>query len=217
MSQSAGPSADILMLLPKPRAGVSDADRVTFASSQVVRGRQADPGAASVNSIQTRLEAESDARVVHATVESAFGRSAEAELVERLRCMRGTFGLVAIRNSEVVGHVMFSRVAVDGLKNGLAAVGLAPLSVRRDVQRLGVGTALMKAGLEEVRRRGIAVVVVLGHRDYYPRFGFEEATSRGLTCKWAGDGGAFMVLELVADALGKMGGRVEYDAAFDVF
>ena len=138
-------------------------------------------------------------------------------MVEALRRVPGSFGLVAMRNAEVVGHVMFSRVAVEGLKEGLASVGLAPLAVRRDVQRLGVGTALMRAGLEEVSRRGIAVVVVFGHRDYYPRFGFEEASSRGLTCKWAGDGGAFMVLELVADALAKTGGRVEYDAAFDVF
>ena len=170
-----------------------------------------------MNGSKVRIESASDAKAVRSVIESAFGRQTEADLAEELRGSPGVFSLVATQAADVVGHVMFSPVVIHALKDRGTGLGLAPLSVRPDWQRRGVGTALVLAGLEEARRLGVAVVVVLGHPGYYPRFGFVPAASHGLTCKWSGDGSSFMVLEFKADALGGNGGTVEYAAAFDRF
>jgi putative acetyltransferase len=167
--------------------------------------------------IQTRLETPADADQVRRVVESAFGQADEANLVDQLRQVDGTFALVAIRENELVGHIMFSPVAIANLDPALSCIGLAPMAVRADVQSQGIGSALVEAGLQEARRRGIAAVVVLGHRSYYPRFGFESAAKWGLTCRWPASADSFMALELVPGSFGNQGGRVEYAQAFNVF
>jgi putative acetyltransferase len=108
-------------------------------------------------------------------VEAAFGQADEARIVERLRAAEDSlFELVAEADGEVVGHIMFSRLYAD--RPELIAA-LAPLAVRPDRQSTGVGSALVRAGLEQAREFGAWGVIVVGDPAYYPRFGFSADTA----------------------------------------
>ena len=145
--------------------------------------------------------------------ELAFGREAEARLVDALRAVPGAFSLVAVTDGQIVGHIMFSPIRVEGSPEA-PGVGLAPMAVLPDVQRQGIGSELVRAGVAECRARGIGFVVVLGHPEFYPRFGFTAAADRGLSCEYPVPSEAFMVLELRSSALEGVGGLVKYDKAF---
>lgn len=161
--------------------------------------------------IRTRLELPSDAAAIHRVNELAFGRSDEAAIVDALRAAGAlTLSLVAIADDEIVGHVAFSPVEIarDGAVD--LALGLAPMAVLPSHQRRGVGSRLVRDALDELRRAGHRAVVVLGHPEYYPRFGFERASRFGLRWEHACPDEAFMALELSPDALGVGPGVVRY-------
>lgn len=134
-----------------------------------------------------------DRAAIAAVVEAAFGRPAEARLVERLRDESDSmFELVAEEAGEVVGHVMFSRLWAD--RDELYAA-LAPLAVRPDRQRSGLGSALVHSGLESAGQFGAFGVLVLGDPAYYPRFGFSAAAAGRVASPFSGLP-AFMALPL---------------------
>jgi putative acetyltransferase len=102
-----------------------------------------------------------------------FSRQTEARIVDALRAAGAlTLSLVAVANGEVVGHVAFSPVSIEGVYGGW--YGLGPVSVSPDRQRQGVGQALIREGLGRLRALGAAGCVVLGSPDYYGRFGFSS-------------------------------------------
>jgi len=141
---------------------------------------------------------------------AAFGRTDEAQIVEGVRAEGAALvELVAEEGGEVVGHVLFSRMTVTP---GRLIAGLAPVAVRPDRQRRGVGEALCRAGVEALRAMGAEAVVVLGHPDYYPRFGFSAEAARSITSPYAGNP-AFMALELKPGALAEPL-KADYPAAF---
>jgi len=146
---------------------------------------------------------------------AAFGRPAEADLVAALYAEGYVVvSLVATLGDEPIAHILFTELPLrrtdgTGVVRGLA---LAPVAVRPDVQRQGLGAALITAGLEHSRAAGAAAVVVLGHPDYYPRFGFRAELARAISAPWSGR--SFMALELVADALAGSPLRAEYAAPF---
>ncbi|MCO5170048.1 MAG: N-acetyltransferase [Planctomycetes bacterium] len=145
--------------------------------------------------------------------DAAFGRPEEGRLVDTLRgAARPFVSLVACDGDDVVGHALFTPVTVGGAWTALA---LGPMAVVPARQRDGVGSALVRAGLDACRALGHEVVFVLGHPDYYPRFGFVPARPKGLTCKWPVPDDVFLVAELTPGALGGRVGRVEYHLAFD--
>jgi putative acetyltransferase len=167
-------------------------------------------------SLNIRFEVEADAASVFAVNEQAFERPDEARLVERLRREADPYiGLVALRNEEIVGHIAFTPVAIEGWEGHPRAAGLAPLAVMPAVQREGIGSALARAGLAECRARGFALVVVLGDPEYYARFGFEPASARGIANVYDAPAGAFRVLELQPGALHGARGTVHYHEAFN--
>lgn len=126
-------------------------------------------------------------------VTDAFGGEAEARLVERLRADGDVlFELVAVTDEAVTGHILFSRLWADRYEMYAA---LAPLAVRPDLQRSGQGSALVRAGLECVREFGAHGVLVLGHPEYYPRFGFSAEAAGRVQSPFAGNP-AFMALAL---------------------
>lgn len=134
-----------------------------------------------------------DRDAIATVVEAAFGRPAEARLVERLRDENDSmFELVAEESGEVVGHVMFSRLWAD--RDELYAA-LAPLAVRPDRQRSGLGSALVRSGLESAGQFGAFGVLVLGDPAYYPRFGFSAAAAGQIASPFSGLP-AFMALSL---------------------
>jgi putative acetyltransferase len=162
-----------------------------------------------------RPERAGDEADVFAVHERAFGRRAEAELVDALRAAGVvTVSLVAEADGRVVGHVLFSPVLVRDERGTWSAVGLGPLAVVPERQREGIGDALARAGLEACRARGDGVVFVLGHAAYYPRFGFRLAAPLGL--RWEhGHDESFFVAEVLRDALGGRGGVVSYRPEFE--
>jgi putative acetyltransferase len=160
-----------------------------------------------------RQEHPGDESGVRRVNELAFGRDAEARLVDALREVPGAFSLVAVTDGHIAGHIMFSPIQVEGSPDA-SGLALAPMAVLPDVQRQGIGSELVRAGLAECRARGIGFVVVLGHPEFYPRFGFVTAAGRGLSCEYPVAPEVFMVFELRPSALEGVGGLVKYDRAF---
>lgn len=144
---------------------------------------------------------------------AAFGGTAEARLVDMLREQaRPIVSLVAEENGAVVGHVMFTPVSLHGFHELM--LGLAPMAVAPSQQRRGIGSELVKAGLERCKELGAVAVVVLGHPDFYPRFGFASAARFGLACEYEVPAEAFMAMELKEHSLRGASGTVAYHAAF---
>jgi putative acetyltransferase len=158
-----------------------------------------------------RREEAPDAAAIRQVNEQAFGGSDEANAIEALRD-RGalTLSLVAVQNEEIIGHLLFTPATIETADRAWQALGLAPLSVRPAYQRQGVGTALMKAGLAECAQLGYERIIVLGHADYYPRFGFQRASLYGIRCEWEVPEEAFMVLALQPRALEGVTGLAKY-------
>jgi putative acetyltransferase len=166
--------------------------------------------------LHLRPERPADAPAVHRVNELAFEQPAEADLVEALHAAgAAAISLVALVNDEIVGHILFSPVTVRSDEQTWPALALGPMAVLPEHQRQGIGTALVRAGLDACRDLGETVVFVLGHPEYYPRFGFTPAPPRGLTCRWPVPDEVFMVAELENGALAGRVGRVEYHPAFD--
>lgn len=129
-----------------------------------------------------RTETPADHQAVAAVVGAAFdGRAEEVLLVDLIRRsehFEASLSIVAEVDGEVVGHILFSRVGLDG--RGPAEVySLAPLAVHPDHQRTGVGTALTEEGLRRLDEMGEPLVVLEGIPSYYPRFGFEPGSQHG--------------------------------------
>ncbi len=146
---------------------------------------------------------------------SAFETPAEADLVDALRSQAAPLvSLVAEENSCVVGHIMFSPVSLSDHPD-LEAMGLAPMAVMPDHQCKGVGSALVRAGIEHCKQLGCGAVVVLGHPGYYPRFGFTPASRFGIKSMYEVQEDVFMALEMRPGTLRGRSGRVAYHPAFD--
>lgn len=134
-----------------------------------------------------------DHAAIRAVNLAAFPQAAEADLVERLRADGdAVFELVAEAGGEVVGHILFSRLWADSVNLYLA---LAPMAVAPDKQGQGLGSALVRAGLEFCKECGAHGVVVLGHPDYYSRFGFSADAAAQVASPYRGSP-AFMALGL---------------------
>ena len=166
--------------------------------------------------ITIHREKPEDVTAIHAVNEQAFGRAAEAELVDKLRANgQATLSLVAVQGSEIVGHILFSPVTIASSEEVLAAVGLAPMAVRPEFQKQGIGSQLIERGLEQCRVAGQACVVVLGHPEYYPRFGFVPASRYGIRCEYDVPDEVFMIIELRDGALEGCAGIVKYQPEFN--
>jgi putative acetyltransferase len=171
-----------------------------------------------IGELSVRPERPGDEDSVGGVVSAAFGQTAEADLVVRLRD-RGALAvsLVAEGAGELVGHVALSPVTVDGRSGGGHWLGLAPLAVRPDRQRQGVGRRLVAAALDAATRDGGAVVFVLGHSRYYGALGFEEAARFGWRCAYDAPPAAFRARLLGSPAAEDLppAGTVRYHEAFD--
>lgn len=161
-----------------------------------------------------RAEEEKDWAEVHALNVSAFERSAEADLVNALRAeAKPVVSLVAEQAGTVMGHILFSPVILSG-HAGLNIMGLAPMAVAPSYQRHGIGSALVRTGLECCRALGVGAVVVLGHPKYYPRFGFLPSVRFGIGSEYNVPEENFMVAELEPGFLCGASGTIQYHAAF---
>ena len=161
-----------------------------------------------------RTEAPEDIDATRTVNENAFPTRLEAELVDTLRQLAHPIvSLVAVTGGRVTGHILFTPVTLLSHPATLL-MGLGPMAVMPTHQRRGVGSGLVWMGLEECRRLGAAAVVVLGHPDYYPRFGFAPASGFGLSSEYVVPDDVFMALELKTNALRELSGTIRYHPAF---
>jgi putative acetyltransferase len=153
--------------------------------------------------------------VIHSINEAAFGGQNEADLVDRLRTEGVVLvSLVAEIPEGIVGHILFSRMSIETTGGSVSTAALAPMAVLPEHQRRGIGGRLIRQGLNLLRGRGEQIVIVVGHPDYYPRFGFSSEKTRSLESPFPRD--AFMAMELSPGALDRVRGRVRYPAPFGV-
>lgn len=153
-------------------------------------------------------------RQVH---EAAFGQHDEADLVDALRknC-KELLSLVAVDGERIVGHALWSPVTIESESGTVPGMGLGPVGVLPEFQRRGIGSRLIKDGTEMLRSRQCPLIIVLGHQDYYPRFGFVPASKHGIRSEWDMPENAFMVLMLDPSCAGTILGIAKYRPEFSV-
>jgi putative acetyltransferase len=167
--------------------------------------------------IAIRLEQPKDIAAVRTINETSFGKPEEATIVDLLRnTCPDTVSLVAVEDDRVLGHIFFSPVFVSGGHGVAQGMGLAPMAVLPQRQRQGIGSMLVQAGINAMRERKCPFIIVLGHPEYYPRFGFVKASLHGLSCQWDGvPDEAFMVLILDEAAMASVSGTARYRDEFN--
>jgi putative acetyltransferase len=167
--------------------------------------------------IKIRAERPGDIAAVRALNEVAFGEPTEAGIVDLLRAAcPDAVSLVAVEDDLVLGHIFFSPVAISSEQGVTQGMGLAPMAVLPERQRQGVGSVLVEAGIEALRERGCPFIIVVGHPEYYPRFGFVPASAHNLSCQWEGvPDEAFMVLILDPETMSGLSGVARYRDEFD--
>ena len=165
--------------------------------------------------VSIRPETPKDIDAIRYVNEQAVGQPVEAAIVDKLRNRNAlTISLVATKDNEVVGHIAFSPITIESQYSSFEAVALAPMAVLPAHQRNGIGSQLVRAGLEVCHRLGYDLVVVLGHPDYYPRFGFVSGKQKGIDCEFEVPDEAWMVLELREGALAGRSGTVKFQPEF---
>ena len=165
--------------------------------------------------IEIRKEESKDHEAIHKLNLIAFDNGPEAVLVDKLRASCEEYiSFVADEDGSVIGHILFTPATVEDCS--AVGMGLAPMSVLPSHQRKGIGSRLVHYGLEFLRNAGCPFVIVLGHPDYYPRFGFELASRYHLRSQWEGvPDDAFMIAVFDSGILPKTGGIARYRDEFD--
>ena len=162
-----------------------------------------------------REEQASDINKIWTINSEAFDTAAEANLVNALRSSGCAYiSLVAETEKKVVGHILFTPVELTGSKDKLKIMGLAPMAVLSQYQNKGIGSKLVKAGLKQCKSLGYDAVVVLGHADYYPKFGFVPSVRYGIKSEYQVPDEVFMIVELVPESLKNHSGVIKYHEAF---
>ncbi|MBM3150673.1 MAG: HAD-IA family hydrolase [Chloroflexi bacterium] len=162
------------------------------------------------DSLEIRPERPGDLPGIRRVNREAFGRRNEAQAVDLIRQGgHASLSLAAALDGRVVGHILFTPVALEPARPGLRLLGIGPVAVRPGYQRTGVGSRLVRAGTRLARRQGVDALVLVGHPEYYPRFGFSPARAFGLEGDY-GNGDHFMALELRPGALGGAAGKVHF-------
>lgn len=160
-----------------------------------------------------RQEGRTDYRKIRELTDGAFGSTEESQLIDKLRTAgKVLLSLVAEEEGDVIGHVLFSRIQIDADGTSMPVVALAPMCVSSVHQRKGVGGALIQQGLRILRQKGENAVFVLGHKSYYPKFGFSSDLAKHFQCEYAGD--HFFALELQPGWMEGKSGTVVYPDEF---
>lgn len=162
--------------------------------------------------IEIRDERSGDIAAIHALNKLAFEQEQEANIVDALRQNGAArLSLVAVIGGRIVGHIMYSPITIAGKLEGAA---LGPMAVLPEYQRKGVGSMLVAAGNERLMKEGCPYIIVLGHAEYYPRFGFRPASTFGVTCEWDVPDHVFMLLALDEAKMRSVSGKSQYRSEF---
>ena len=167
--------------------------------------------------INIRLEKPEDVQQVRSIHERAFRQPTEADAVDRLRltCPEA-LSVVAEDDGRIVGHILFTPVIIDSPKRKVEGMGLAPMAVLPKCQRQGIGSKLVEHCLKILRERGCPFVIVLGHPEYYPRFGFVPASTYKIISQWENvPDESFMIIVFDEEILQGVSGVARYRDEFN--
>jgi len=170
-----------------------------------------------INHVIVRKEKPSDYKSIRKINDLAFGQAQEGRVIDKIREIdQSAISLVAEYNDEVVGHIFFSSAQIDGHPEITKGMGLAPMAVLPKFQRLGIGGKLINEGIHIIKNNSTPFIIVLGHPEYYPKFGFEPASKYGLTCQWNDiSDDAFMVMILDQERMESVSGIARYLKEWD--
>ena len=150
----------------------------------------------------------------------AFGQDSEAKLVDALRKNETAFvpelSIVATKDNQIVGHILFTKINIIG-DNGILneSLALAPVAVKTELQKRGIGGQLIRKGFEVAKELGFKSIIVLGHEHYYPKFGFEPAAKWNIKAAFEVPSNVFMAIELVPNGFKNVTGTVNYAKEFE--
>ena len=166
--------------------------------------------------ITIRTELPQDSADIRKLNELAFGREEEADIVDKLRAdCSDLLSLVAVEDGELLGHVLFSPAVIEGNSDQLRGMALGPMAVLPERQNEGIGTALVREGINWLDSPACPFIIVLGHAEFYPRFGFQRATKKGVKCPWEGvPEESFMILILDQAQMSGFSGTAVYRPEF---
>jgi predicted N-acetyltransferase YhbS len=163
--------------------------------------------------IRIEAETEGDYEQITRLHTLAFKGDGEARLVEKLRrtlIYIRELSLVARFGNAVIGHILLYPIRISSCRKKCVSLALAPVSVIPSFQNRGVGSRLIREGLKKARKLGFKSVIVVGHSEYYPRFGFEKASKYGISTPFDVPDNCFFAIELEKDGLQDCSGTVEY-------
>lgn len=168
--------------------------------------------------VKIRQETDTDFPGVRQLLVDAFGKDDEARLVELLRndpCFIPELSLVAVKDETLVGYILLSKIWIIENENRFISLALAPMAVNPAYQRMGVGGQLIREAHKVAKWNGFDSVIVLGHHEYYPRFGYKPADAWNIRCPYEVQREVFMGKELIMGSLHGITGLVKYADAFD--
>jgi putative acetyltransferase len=162
--------------------------------------------------VEIREERPDDVAAVRDLNRRAFGQDQESNIVDALRANGAALlSLVATVNDRVVGHIMYSPLSIGGNVKGAA---LGPMGVLPEYQRQGIGGKLIEAGNRKLKDADCPFIIVVGHADYYARFGFRPAREHGIKCQWDVPDNVFMLLILDQAEMEGVSGLAKYRDEF---
>ena len=182
--------------------------------------------------IAIREEQPDDVAAIRDINQRAFGQDQEANIVDALRSNGAALlSLVATLDGQVVGHIMYSPITIgdeaedDAARTGftlpdtptvstVTGAALGPMSVLPEHQQHGIGSKLVESGNQKLKAAGCPFIIVLGHANFYPRFGFQPASTFGVRCEWPVPDDAFMLLPLDPSATQSLSGLAKYRPEF---
>lgn len=155
--------------------------------------------------------------IKHAFKDEKLSDQTEHLLVRRLRKSAAfipELSLVAEDKGKVIGHILLSKVSIQNESELFNSLALAPVSVLPEYQNQGIGGKLINAAHDIARKLGHSSVVLLGHEDYYPRFGYELSKNFGVKFPFEAPEKNCFILELNKDSLKEVSGTVKYPKEF---
>jgi putative acetyltransferase len=143
----------------------------------------------------------------------AFGQQDEAEIVKKIRAEESfdpRLSLVAVEHKQIVGHILFSPITIEAPNNQTPALALGPLAVSPEKQQKGIGSALVREGIQACKSAGHRIIIVLGHPEFYRRFQFTPARPHNIhpPLDWSDE--SWLVCPLVDHSLEGVSGTVRY-------